>query len=330
MSEVRSGFLRLPAVSYFKQRSDTRNGWSDHYGALDVALAYAELRHHDGYFNAIWQHGCHPPWRTHSPGLLAYNSPALEELAIFVAKMEQVELLAGIGVKNVRAIGLPIVYTRSVGRSRRKGSLVVFPTHTLSGESYPDRTPFKRYAEEIGRHAKEFKSVVVCVHPSCIQNGLWVDEFKAIGVPVIEGANTSDRNALIRMRALFEQVETMTTNGWGSHVAYALAFGTKVSICGSKPERGREHYENDTTWQADLKAMEHAFSTDQAMAEQLYLQKLFVEPTEAIGDLSWGREMIGWEHRIAPEMMRTLLQEAFRVPLERSLRCRLRNIFMSH
>ena len=204
MTMLASSALGLPEIAQFNQRSDARNGWSDHYGALKVGLAYAGLRHCEDYFHAIWQHGCQPPWRMHSPRLLAYNSKAIDEYPILVARTDQAELLHKVGFSNARAVGIPIVYVPTPKLERVQGSLVVFPTHTLIHDTFMDRSSFQRYAAEIKGYSKHFKEVAVCIHSSCIANGLWVKEFEAEGISIFEGASTNDSNALLRMRSLFE------------------------------------------------------------------------------------------------------------------------------
>ncbi len=302
--------LAIPPVNRFQQRSDPSNGWSDHYGAIQLAHAYAGVPYHEAYFKAIWQHGCFGPWQDHSPRLLAYNTPNAERLPVYVAREDQAKLLERNGVQNVRAIGLPIVYTTAPSVERRPGSLLVFPTHTLEGESYPDRSKFQAYADEIAALRPLFEHIVVCIHSGCRKNGLWHDEFKAHDVTIIEGASTDDANALLRMRYLFERFEVLTTNGWGSHVAYALAHGCKVSIHGTRIERPRAFFEQDTTWAADRSALERALSDEQAQAERTCLKDLYREPGDAIRDIERGRWLIGMGNKVSIKEMRIILRSA--------------------
>jgi glycosyltransferase involved in cell wall biosynthesis len=181
------------------------------------------------------------------------------------------------------------------------------PGHTLRGFEFPDRLAFMRYAEEIKSIASFFERVVVCVHPACRHNGLWVPEFSSLGFEIIYGAETHDANALPRMRALFEQFEVITTNGWGSQVAYALAFGAKVSIWGTMPEIGETNFLKDTSWSTNRAALKEAMSVAAKERERVALTRFLVPPQDAVADRSFGEWLIGTDLRISPSAMREVL-----------------------
>lgn len=305
--------LELPSVQSYQTVATEANGWSDQYGALSVAANYARVTLANGHrLHAYWSHGCDGPWYNFSPALLCNNTPNARALPVLVARLDQAELLQAHGYAQARAIGLPIIYTRSSGLPRIPGSLLVVPTHTLAGEKFPDRSAFEAYAHEIEQAAVGFSRVVVCIHPSCRQNGLWVTEFSRLGFEIVYGAQSNDLNALVRMRCLFEQFETVTTNGWGSHVAYALAFGAKVSIHGSQPVRSEADYLRDTAWAADPAALKKLLSPEVRAEEKAFLQELHVEPAAAVSNVEMGSWLIGAGHQISPAEMRTLLAQIIR------------------
>lgn len=311
---------QLPPVQIFTQACAHENAWSDHYGALHTAADYAGLQLPEQYFiRGIWQHGCFGPWQDQSPSVLCYNAPNSLQRPVRVARQDQADLLRTAGYQNVRVIGLPIVYTPDPKVERLPGSLLVVPTHTLIGDSFTDRSAFERYAEEIAQHASRFSRVTVCIHPSCRQNGLWVKEFTNLGYEVVYGASTNDRNALQRMRWLFERYETVTTNGWGSHVAYALAFGAKVSIYGTQPRRSESDYLRDLTWAADPAALKREISGENARRERETLAALYLPPAEAKLDVAFGRAMIGADHRLSPAEMAAELANLVDTPITPSM-----------
>jgi predicted O-linked N-acetylglucosamine transferase (SPINDLY family) len=186
------------------------------------------------------------------------------------------------------------------------------PTHTLPGDTFSDRRPFEQYADAIKAAADHFERVVVCVHPSCASNGLWINEFKARNVEMVSGARAMDRHALKRMRALFEQFEYVTTNGWGSHIPYALAFGAKVSIFGpeiSSPEDDDKNAKNDVTWAANPDAWT-ALSSSTVIAERRqFLDRLYQEPHKGVYDPAWGEWFLGASHKLSPEEMCKMFTE---------------------
>jgi predicted O-linked N-acetylglucosamine transferase (SPINDLY family) len=229
-----------------------------------------------------------------------------------VARQEQADYLRSHGYERAQAIGLPILYTNQTQLARITGSLLVVPTHTLPGANFSDRRPFEQYADAIKAAADRFERVVVCVHPCCANNGLWINEFKERNIELVSGARAMDRHALIRMRALFEQFEYVTTNGWGSHIPYALAFGAKVSIFGpeiSSPEDDDKNAKNDITWAANPDAWK-ALSSSTVMAERrLFLDRLYQDPQNGVYDPAWGEWFLGASHKLSPEEMCKMFPE---------------------
>jgi len=298
-----------PPLRRFQQHCQRKNGWSDHYGALHSAAQYAGLEIPAQFeFNGFWQHGSFGSWSKRVPSTLVYN---LEPAAFpfLVARVDEQLCLMEDGYKDVRAIGLPILYTPGLAPKRVPRSLLVVPTHTLLGATYPDRSVFEAYANEIAAIAGDFEHVVICVHPHCKTNGFWVNEFSSRGFPIIYGAQTDDRNALLRMRTLFEQFEYVTTNGWGSHIPYALAYGAKVSLHGPEPALRAENLLKDGTWRKNLEALRKASSPEVFAERRQFLERFSRCPGEGIADIEVGRYALGWANKLAPEQMRALLLE---------------------
>lgn len=283
---------------------------------MHVVAQYCGLNLPDGcVVKGLWQHGVFGPWHEHTPGILAYSAPGGEQRVTWVAREEQAVLLRANGYAHARAVGMPIVYTRGSDVPRQHGSLLVMPCHTLGGWTPPDRTPYERYADEIAAMAKYFDQVVVCLSPRDRQSGLWVKEFEERGYTIIDGAQTTDANALIRMRMLFEQFETVTTNGWGSHVAYALAYGAKVSICGALPTMdAKTILRLDAVWRADPKAFAKACSGETVGRMREFLKEFYTPADVAVGNRAMGEWLIGASHQLSPAEMRSLLPSIIEFP----------------
>lgn len=296
--------IQLPPHALFQQFCRHENGWSDHYGAVQVAAAYAGIACPTHYrLNGIWQHGVFGPWNDVAPDSLCYNVAEARKRPVFVARPDQAELLKRQGYSAVRAIGMPIVYTPAPTVSRSPGSLLVVPTHTLVGDAFTDRAPFENYADEIVGIAHHFRQVVICVHPNCQKNGLWVDEFSRRGFKIVYGTLTNDAHALSRMRMMFAQFESVTTNGWGSHVAYALAFGAKVSICGKQPQRAAADYLRDQAWAANPSALQAMLAPETLAREREFLKAFYQSPEHGVADVATGRWLIGADQRLPAKEM---------------------------
>lgn len=305
--------ITLPPEKLFSLRSTLENGWSDNYGAVHIAARYAglELEGQPYFLRGVWQHGVFGPWQENVPETLAYATPLFTKWPLFVARAEQVAALRAAGAGEVAAIGMPFAYVPPSGLQRQAGALLVVPTHTLVGATFEDRRPFERYAAYINSIAGRFSRVVACVHPSCQQNGLWITEFARHGIEVVAGAKVNDLQSLPRVRALFDQFEYVTTNGWGSHVAYALACGAKVSIHGESiedsPEARRNWLKRDVTWASRPDLLEAVHNPEVFARRRAYLERLYREPHLAEADVAWGEWWIGAGHKLSPADVRSWL-----------------------
>lgn len=307
--------LELPPLQPYVRDCRHANGWSDPYGALHTAAEYCGGVLAESYcLSGLWQHGVFGPWQEHSPGVMLYHTPAAETLRIHVARPSQADYLGRCGFGSVRAIGMPIVYAPDPPPGREPGSLLVIPTHTLVGDAFPDRSCFERYADAIAEAAGAFRSVTVCIHPNCRKNGLWLKEFSERGLPIVFGADPNDANALKRMRLLFSRFETVATNGWGSHVAYALAFGAKVAIDDLPIISDWRAHLKDPSWARSPEALAKEFSEEVIGARRDFLRPFLGTPGQARADVALGRWLIGADSRVSPGEMRAILEELLDPP----------------
>lgn len=296
----------LPEIKLFKQDPDNRlYSWTDNYGALVIASKYSglELILDERYKYFCWHHGCHGPWENVHPGLLTYNSPD-KNLKYFVGSTDQELFLKSHGYHRVKAIGLPIIYVAKPEVPRLKKSLLIMPSHSLRGQQDVDRSVIRNYVEFVSEYTGYYDRVAVCIHHSCIENGLWVDEFKDSCIEIIEGARTDDENALLRQLYLFQQFEDVTTNNWGSHVAYALYCGCKVSISGPYHEKTYSDALKDGTWARNKEALSLFRSTEVKSRKDAFLSALYRSPVEGSSDIELGNYFVGMANKVTPLEMR--------------------------
>ena len=228
--------LDLPAVQILESCSTN----IEFYGASVAAARYCGFERPPKAPRGYWMHGWGPKqWLEFDSPILYFGPVDLKGKNDYhwVSRLDEANLLRRHGYKNVRAIGLPIVYApRCKEVVRRPGSLLVMPAH--SGDDSTSEWKLEEYAEDIARIRHGFSEVWICIHPSCWEHGYWVEAFKKRGFPLVQGALYTDRNALERLYRLLSSFEYVTTNGTGSHIAYAAYFGAKVSIYGTFAELG--------------------------------------------------------------------------------------------
>ena len=241
-----------------------------------------------------------PPWMQIIPDIIVYNAPRSSRC--YVARKDEVDFLKAGGYRDVRAIGLPIIYTKPSGLQRTKNSLLVMPTHSSAFDVVVPST--EKYVREIASVQRRFSRVVACVAAPCMENGVLAKQFAQHGIPVLQGAGITDANSLKRMRALFESFEYVTTDNYGSHVFYALYFGAKVSIWGEPTPICRENLLKDGAWAPYPEAIDEFLSKENAEKAEVYLRPFRVEPWIGVTDVKSGEFMVGHHNKLSAEELR--------------------------
>ncbi len=176
---------------------------------------------------ANWTHGWIWYEDPNAEDLMSSNLP--KDLTIVVRNEVELIALKDWGFNNVRIGGLPFSYVSQQHTYRNKDDLLVFPMH--SDETLAVNHNAKEYFDYIESHKKNFESIYVSVYWSDIGGAMHRDAIDR-GFHVIRGARPDDANSMLRMRAIFDAFEYVTTNCMGSHFIYALYAGCKVSFSG--------------------------------------------------------------------------------------------------
>jgi hypothetical protein len=208
------------------------------YGDIKALAAHAGINYIHARLKGEWQHGWIPPERNIHPELVigSCGSSRLNRRSnrFYVARHDQVTFLKKCGYLYVEAIGHPILYVPKPTIPRIPGSLLIMPVHsTIESKTGQDQA-IGAYIEYIESIKDKFTEVSACIHQCDLE--YYRNLFDSLGIPIIEGAHENDQNSYARMAALGSTFEYMTTNGFGSHVAYLSYFGARVSVAGPKPE----------------------------------------------------------------------------------------------
>ena len=284
------------------------------YGCKRLLADYCGFKHipWQGYFlsgGSNWQHGWHPPEHNIHPEVVVgtdCKSYLLKDKArFFVAREDQREYLSSHGYTDVQVIGMPFVYTKLESTRRIPGSLLIMPTH--SGDLLEPVENCEEYVEAIRSIAHRFSHVAVCVHGNCRKQGRWVPHFESIGIPVFDGAERRDANALRRVRFLMDTFEFVTTNGFGSHLAYASYSGAKVSIWGPPEWKDVNAIRSSQRWK-DFPPP-YRLVLEQMTNDTLsgFFPELFSEPQEARIAKDWSRWQLGVSNIPTPWVLKRLI-----------------------
>lgn len=307
--------LHLPKLKF--RRSP---GSSIQYGLNEVISRYCKQpysRMLDSPLPGVWQHGWVPQHWQKDPRMV-YQSRVLDlDSQIYVAREDEEKYLIREGFINTRAIGLPLIYIDKKDYIRRPNSLLVMPMHSL--DSVERKSDFKSYRESLRKIVIDFDEVVACIHPSCIKHGYWLDIFRDLDVPCVTGAGATDANALERMGALMQQFEYVTSNGFGSHLAYASYFGAKPSLYGDIIEPKIGDYTNSRYYkkQPELLDIVLKINTGKTLREEM--PDLFKHPAESEIPMQWGKCAVGADNKLDSEELMRLLEYNMSKRIKRSV-----------
>jgi predicted O-methyltransferase YrrM len=298
--------MKTHNIEVMERSYDLRGGA---YGDQIVAAKYCGLQSAPYPVNGEWQHGwivsernIHPEFVIGSDGR---SFDRRETCTFYVARQDQVDYLRSQGYKKVHAIGLPIIYVQKPRIERIPGSLLVMPAHSLpeTKEEW-NEDEYARYIKSITRR---FSIVCLCVHKSCLEKGNWVGAFKDVDIRIIEGADEKDQNSYFRLAYLFSQFEFVTTNTFGSQVAYASYFGCKVSVAGPRLKWRRKDFEDLVLYRNSPELLDIWEEwQDRRVLDKAYSQ-FCCNPWEARLNVGWSALQLGVQHKRTPEELKNIL-----------------------
>lgn len=259
-----------------------------YYGASYVIAKALKLKTCNPSSCYVWTHGCR---LVGSDDVRYYiRFPQLKG-NILVARQDEKHFLEDAGFSHVHAVGMPIAYTQQTNERRRKNSLLVMPPHA---------TLHSRPMQEIGGYLdfvcglrEKFSIVACCVSRQCYQSSSIRSLFMKRGIPVIVGAAIDDGNSLARTRSILESFEYVTTNAYGSHLAYAMAFGAKVSLAGPIYWPSSGDLRKEPFYQENPDLIDQSFLKEQVRRLKKAFERLCVDPWRAEQNILWGRKLIG-------------------------------------
>ncbi|MEJ1934070.1 hypothetical protein WDZ92_28055, partial [Nostoc sp. NIES-2111] len=219
-----------------------RSNLSHAYFADRLAARYSGTPDADPEVPGYWMHGWLPAYHNIHPGLIVVHKlgrqTAAERARLierdmaegrhWVGRKDQADFLLAEGYTHARAIGLPFAYLPDVDVRRIPGSLLVMPPHG-HGDNLDT---FRDLADALRAIMTRFSVVRVCLNESDFVRNDLIDLFESRSIPAFVGVSPAEADSLLRLKRILSSFEFVTTNGLGSHIAYAAACGAKVSMFG--------------------------------------------------------------------------------------------------
>jgi hypothetical protein len=307
-----------------------RSTISHAYGANLIAGDYCGTSELGPVVPGYWMHGWMPAYHNVDPALIAlhkkhgqsegydYESQIAREknhTPQWVSRADQQQYLISHGYQHVEVVGLPAVYLPQLDVRRVPGSLLVMPPH--SHKCHGPGTPLaESYADAIADVRKDFEHVWVCLNEDDLRAQQWVESFRRRGIGVFLGTDQSDPRTLLRLKRILRSFEYVTTNGFGSHIAYAAYWGARVSVFGPFAEFPRARMARTHAVKMFPRLLDAAYwlCTEEALRQ--HYPFLFTEPKQATDRTKWGAFEVGEQHRRSPHELAALFAWPMVHPLE--------------
>ena len=207
------------------------------YGIHRIFAKYIGLKNVPNYIKGEVPHGWLGVERNAYPGLLVGSDGLtfkVKDRRFYVARADQEEALRKYKYKDVHSIGHPIIYIPKPNVKRIPNSLLIMPGHSLLVTTEDWSESDIAYTNFLKKFINKFDFVCLCIHQDDLKKNNW-QRLRKFVPNLVEGASENDINTYYRIAELFSIFEYVTSNDFGSHVAYASYFGSKVSVAGPRP-----------------------------------------------------------------------------------------------
>lgn len=300
------------------QRTGVKRGTISHsYGAHVIARRYCGIDGGGPIVPGYWMHGWLPAYHHVHPAFIAlhkkegqhegydFEAQIREDKAYvpqWVGRPDQVAFLRLHGYRHVEAIGLPIVYLPRPQVRRVPGSLLVLPPHGHRSHGPGDRLA-EVYADAIADLQGRFEHVWVGITADDLAHREWVEPFRRRGIGVMTTTDQGDPMTLARLQRMLCTFEFVTTNGFGSQIAFAAYCGARVSVYGPFAEVPPDRIKATYPVKMFPALLDQARYLLSEAALRSHYPFLFVEPDQAIERRDWGAHEVGEPWRLTPERL---------------------------
>jgi hypothetical protein len=152
---------------------------------------------------------------------------AHRNMSVVVGNLAELKLLTEEGYRNLTVGGLPFAYVNHQQTPRCEHSLLAFIGKSAEGERF--NVLDTNYLDFLESQTGEFEHIYVSIATFDRSDNI-IREVKRRSLTPVPGANPTDKRSLLRTRIALEHCKYVSSNTFGSHIAYALSAGCNVSI----------------------------------------------------------------------------------------------------
>jgi len=196
---------------------------------------------------ANWQHGWF--WADleykHLDVLMGYPLKNNYNIPTIVADENIKNALLNRGFQNVIAGGIPFSYISCSNLKKIKDSLIIIMPHSLEYTKFSKKEKFNELIESINELSKKYYKVDCLIYYDDFKKKIYDKYLQNSNINIICGARANSKNALVNIRALFDQYEYVTSHCMGSALLYAMFCDCKVSLIEPFFNYSYEFWESD-------------------------------------------------------------------------------------
>lgn len=286
----------LPNIELFAPKNEV-----DYYG---LSFYFAnKLKVNYRYSYSSWVHG----WIYNKLKFIEqFNSAQYSPHFKIVANNEQLNFLQKNGFKKILAAGYPYIYIDSFDEIKRfKNSLLIIPPHNTNHLDH--KWDEEKYIKSILPYKNKFDSIFFCIHQECLKKKKWLKNLDKYNLNYVVGANSHDKNSLIRTKVIFQHFDFVHASTIGAAIPYAALDGCKVSISNNYLEYNINGYRMHPLFKKNKKYIEYEVYTKSKNYVSNKFKFLFAEPEKSKKQIIWAKKQLDYSYKIQLEKIPNIL-----------------------
>lgn len=277
----------LPNIELFAPKNEV-----DYYGLSYYFINKLNINYNYSY--SSWVHG----WIYNKLKFIEqFNSAQYSPHYKIVANNEQLNFLKHHGFNKVLVAGYPYIYIDSIEEIKRyKGSLLIIPPHNTNHLNHEWNE--EKYLKSLLPYKKIFDSIFFCIHQECFKKKKWLNNLNKYNFNYVIGANSHDKNSLLRTKVIFQHFEFVHAPTIGAAIPYAALDGCKVSISNNYLEYNIDGYKSHPLYKKNKKYIEYEIYTKSKTYIFDKFNFLFVEPEKSNEQFIWAKNQLEIKNKI--------------------------------
>ena len=271
------------------------------------------------YIRCNWEHG----WQDDEfilKNITIYKSWINRKIRQIVTSQKKKDFLIQNGFKDIHVAPLPFYFFWKEFKKKSninfKKNLLVLPNKIRhNSEINEEIKNLKSYFDYIESYKNDFENIYISIPYEEFKNQFYKDLVKKYNFDIIQGVSPFDQNGYLRVLNIFDNFDTITAQGIGSHFIYAQIMKKKISMCGplTPPKMISSKFYLDPKCPINKKKLleefEYVTSKDYILKNHSYLIK--DSPLKGTYDFDWAYKTIGENKDIANSDFKKILNTNF-------------------